>query len=318
MFRDVGEPSSESRAQIFEILLAALDGAQAAVCLCDGEDRVRYANPAFNAAFFPNLPERPVDFIDAIAADISAGVGIKLESMTLEAFVARTKHRRRHGARTFEFSVDMVDGSWWRVNDHRLDNGWTLVIATDVSSLKQEESRLRSAKADAEEAARTDVLTGLRNRRAGLEHAEAAFEEFRRNRLPLTVAIIDLDRFKAVNDRFGHEAGDRVLIGFASDLVAAKSESDIVCRLGGEEFMAVMPRTSPTRGARRLMNLRERLRPVLIAGSVEPLRYSFSAGVTGARHYETFAAILARADAALYSAKVNGRDRIEVHRPDPG
>ncbi|WP_442579658.1 GGDEF domain-containing protein [Mesorhizobium sp. ASY16-5R] len=299
---------------LMRMLTAALGAGQAGVCLCDENDDIRYVNETFRNTFFPDLRELPVNFVDAMAEAIASGRGIRLQSMTLDVFVPRIKQRRRIGAPRFNFSVDIVDGSWWWVNDCRLDNGWVLAVATDITTLKNEESRLRDAHADALHAAETDVLTGLPNRRSGMATADAALNEFRANRLPLTFAIIDLDHFKFINDTYGHVIGDEVLVHFAKALVGNMGSRAKVSRLGGEEFLVVMPETSPSRAAQFLDLFMRSLRPYEETPAHPAVHYSFSAGVASASPGDDLKSLFSRADLALYAAKKNGRGQIHIDR----
>jgi diguanylate cyclase (GGDEF)-like protein len=306
----------EKDAEIVGNLLAGLWDGQAGICLCDENDIVRCVNPAYRNAFFPDLPDTPTEFVVALAEAIAAGRGIKLESMPLDVFVPRVRKRRRTGDERYNFSVDMTDGKWWWVNDYRLPNGYTLVVATDISGLKNEEFRLREAHAAAVKAAETDFLTGIPNRRSGMAHAEAALEEFRANRLKLTVAVVDIDHFKAINDTYGHVLGDEVLLHFTRALTARLGVQDHVCRLGGEEFLLVMPDTPAGRAAARLEQFMAELEPLKVGPGHPDIVYSFSAGLASAQLGEDLRSLLGRADLALYEAKANGRRQIRINR-DP-
>jgi len=293
----------ERDGNLIPLLLQALDVGHAGICLCDEQDYVCYANRAFRAAFFPDLPDEPIGFVDAIAAAIASGKGIKLESMPLPSFIGRVKERRRSGPPRYDFTVDLADGSWWWVNDHRLANGWILVVATEISSIKHEEFRLRHEHAAAMQDARTDFLTGLPNRRSGMEHADAALQEFHSNRLPLSVAVIDIDHFKRINDTYGHDVGDAVLLHFAQALTAELGPRDHLSRIGGEEFMITMPSAPASRAEKRLDRLIQELRPMIRGAGRHPIGYAFSAGLASASRSDDLKTLLARADSALYSAK---------------
>lgn len=160
-----------------------------------------------------------------------------------------------------------------------------------------------------EEMAARDPLTGARNRRAMEEEMLIALNAHQRSSRPVALALLDLDHFKAVNDRHGHEVGDRVLRDFVRLVQQSTRATDRLFRYGGEEFVLLMEHTDEIALARAFANLRRRLREGLRVDG-EPV--TVSAGGAVLRHGEGRDAWLARADAALYRAKQAGRDRLEI------
>ncbi len=159
--------------------------------------------------------------------------------------------------------------------------------------------------------ARTDELTGLANRRAVMESLRWQMAYSLRAGVPLTVLSLDLDHFKAINDTWGHGAGDRVLSGFSELLSSVTREVDLCGRLGGEEFIVVLPDTDASGGCVVGDRLRRRLAetPMPVSES-ESINVTVSAGLTSLRPGVTLELILQRVDHALYQAKQNGRDRL--------
>jgi diguanylate cyclase (GGDEF)-like protein/PAS domain S-box-containing protein len=173
---------------------------------------------------------------------------------------------------------------------------------------------------DAHEALRRSVdcdhLTGLANRRAFFEAAELELQRWRRFPRPLSVVMIDADHFKAVNDRHGHAAGDAVLRHLAAGLGATFRAMDVVARVGGEEFLVLLPGTS----ADGALAVARRLCTAIEAQAVEvdgtTVRYTVSAGVAAMDDgIDGLDALIQRADAALYAAKAAGRNRAEPWLP---
>lgn len=159
-----------------------------------------------------------------------------------------------------------------------------------------------------------DALTGLLNRAALHIRLEDAREQPSRRAETLSVIAADLDGLKAVNDRFGHEAGDDVLRGVASSLHGSIREGDLLYRIGGDEFIVVLPATPTSEAA----ELAERLR--LTISRLRPAGHSvtLSVGVAGVVHeIADLEHLISRADRALYAAKDGGRDRVRVADPDP-
>jgi len=160
------------------------------------------------------------------------------------------------------------------------------------------------------DAARTDPLTGLHNRRAFEETFATEIERARRGGRPLSVLVGDLDHFKAVNDRFGHPAGDAALVQMGKLLTSARREIDPVARTGGEEFALILPDTSE----REAYLVSERMRTAVqnhFADEDVPLTMSFGLAAFP-DHGPSVEALLAAADQALYAAKELGRNRTVV------
>jgi two-component system, cell cycle response regulator len=156
-----------------------------------------------------------------------------------------------------------------------------------------------------------DALTGLQNRRRTTERLEIEVARARRYRTPLCLAIGDVDHFKSVNDRFGHNMGDQVLVQVAAALQSSVREVDLVGRWGGEEFLMVLPDTA---GEGALV-VAERVRAAveaLPAFTGGPERVTCSIGVAQFRPDDSTASFVDRADQALYRSKQGGRNRSEM------
>jgi len=158
-----------------------------------------------------------------------------------------------------------------------------------------------------------DGLTGLPNRRRTAELAMAALANATAAQTPLTVAIIDMDHFKIINDRCGHATGDFVLKEFARVGREALRDCDVLGRWGGEEFLLIMPEATLEFAIAALERMRTLVFAIRLPASGARLRVSLSAGLaTSARHGRTLDEMIARADSALYAAKNEGRDLVRV------
>lgn len=160
-----------------------------------------------------------------------------------------------------------------------------------------------------EELGRTDMLTGLGNRRQCFAVAEAELERHYRTGRPVVLAILDIDRFKKINDRYGHPVGDDVLCGVAEVLRQCCRATDTAARYGGDEFLLVLPETD-MRGAEEVARrIQERLRTIVFDHAPD-LRCTVSLGAAEADRQITNVDVwIQQADAALYRAKEAGRDR---------
>jgi diguanylate cyclase (GGDEF)-like protein len=154
-----------------------------------------------------------------------------------------------------------------------------------------------------------DWLTGLHNRRFLAREIERLSSEAPAG--PFSVAVLDLDHFKSINDRFGHEAGDRVLVRVAGVLLDELRVSDVVVRTGGEEFVVLMPDTGPRAAAACCERLRCAIAEVDWSAEVVPeLLVTASVGLACAQDAETLRDLTSVADERLYAAKRAGRDRV--------
>jgi two-component system cell cycle response regulator len=160
--------------------------------------------------------------------------------------------------------------------------------------------------------ATTDQLTRLKNRRYFLEKLELEVERSRRYGRPCSVAIIDADRFKAINDTYGHDVGDKVLQALADALTAELRGTDLIGRLGGEEFAVLLAETDKATALEVCRRLIGRVREAAVMADDREVRFTVSAGVTEINPSDEADTILKRADRALYRAKQLGRDRCEV------
>lgn len=165
------------------------------------------------------------------------------------------------------------------------------------------------------EASRTDYLTGLPNRRGFADLTEREFAVAKRSEEPMTVAIVDLDHFKRINDLFGHDVGDRVLVEVAIRLRDALRDRDLVARWGGEEFVVLMPETN-LEGAIVVANrMLERLQSPEVAVQSHVIQVTATVGLAEVKLAEGLDRALLEADSALYSGKTGGRNRV-VHNAE--
>ena len=189
----------------------------------------------------------------------------------------------------------------------RLVEARTSELRAANADLARTKAELEQAVVDLDRLASTDKLTGARNRRHLEGVARGEMSRAARNCSPLTLIAFDIDRFKAINDEHGHQVGDRVLVELCRRTAAHLRLSDVLTRMGGEEFLVLLPET-PLESA---VSLAERIR---VLGSEEPLpeagRVTMSLGVAEWQAGETLDDWIARADRALYAAKRSGRDRV--------
>lgn len=220
----------------------------------------------------------------------------------------------------------MALGAWWQPHRfapeiemfHMLFTVVVLptisLLAGQLSQLRRDHQRQRGALREAmqrlETLAMLDEMTGLPNRRHAQEWFAQELARNSRHAGSLGVAIIDLDHFKRVNDTLGHSVGDEVLRTFAREARRVIRSCDVLARWGGEEFLLLMPESTPAQALSALDRLREHIAVESVWSGCPSGRVTFSAGVTSHQPGHTLEGSLQCADAALYEAKRQGRDRI--------
>ena len=156
-----------------------------------------------------------------------------------------------------------------------------------------------------------DPLTGVFNRRTMTELANKAIAASKRHGRPLSLLILDIDYFKRINDQFGHEAGDLALCRFVELLAEVKREGDVIARIGGEEFVMILPDANEAAALASAERLRMRLSDsdFMISGWPVPLQASIGVGTLGPA-ISDLESLLREADRAMYEAKRSGRNRV--------
>ena len=210
----------------------------------------------------------------------------------------------------------LVRGLEIGINDYLIrpvDKNEMLARVRTQIKKKRYAERLRDNVQKSAEMAITDGLTGLFNRRYMEMHLATLVEQAASRGKPIAVLIVDVDHFKAVNDGYGHDAGDEVLREFALRIRKAIRNIDLACRYGGEEFVIVMPETDVAVATMVAERLRRRIatEPFTIEQGARQLTVTISIGLAAlADANDNSAAILKRADTALYRAKNEGRNRV--------
>ncbi len=193
---------------------------------------------------------------------------------------------------------------------------WFLMMS--AYALNRSLGRLREQRDEMRHLADTDTLTGLPNRRAGLRQLERYLREAKDSQQPLSIGFLDIDLFKQINDRYGHDVGDEVLVSVARTLEGGVRSRNDVIRMGGEEFLILLPGNTADHALPRLEQLREKVTQHSQVLQHVGLVVTASIGLAeleAADH--DVAALLRRADNAMYRAKRGGRNQVVDARDDP-
>ncbi|SCB51093.1 diguanylate cyclase (GGDEF) domain-containing protein [Rhizobium lusitanum] len=291
-----------------------MEAAGVLVAVYDQDDRVRFTNRAFRSAWFIEEDEYPL-WPELMRRNFHAGRGTIIKTDDFESWLLTTLARRgKSGFRAFE--TDLHDGRWLWMTETMQPSGWMLCVASDITSIRSDERTLRQDRDFALKASQTDELTGIPSRRFVMSKLDELVRSHGGVAEPVgCLAVLDLDNFKYINDRFGHAFGDVILKDFAITLQRLVRRTDIFGRVGGEEFVLILPNTTPDEAEvivhRMLLAVRQSRPLPEHAG----FRYTFSAGIACAVRGDDVGELYRRADLALYAAKMKGRDQISIE-PD--
>lgn len=217
--------------------------------------------------------------------------------------------------------IQLHNGDWRSIRTRLAEDGTAMAVVSDITATKQAEIALRLSAEQLKNLAETDGLTGMVNRRAFDEAFARETAGSARKNTPFSLLMVDIDRFKAYNDTYGHPAGDQCLRVVSKCLRQSVSRpADIVARYGGEEFVVLLPATS-AKGAMIVAEQFARLlsQENIVHSGSEFGRVTASIGIscaTGATLRVNPNRLLTEADAALYDAKTQGRNRILAHSAD--
>jgi diguanylate cyclase (GGDEF)-like protein len=285
--------------QELQTLYAALDNVHSGLLILDGNLRARYSNPVlhtmFNAFSAQQIRhERP--FYGDMLQGAASGLAVNVED-----YVARRLAWVVSGD-TAPMDLTMSNGTVLRCQLAILPDGGRMLIYSDVTDI------IRNAEA-MEQLATVDGMTGIYNRRHFLILADREWDRARRYARPLSFLMIDIDFFKAINDRYGHEVGDRAIVHVANLARGCKRATDVLARIGGEEFALLLPETDL--GQAQLVA--ERLRCEVARSPLIEVAHpaTVSIGVAAAdQEMANISDLMKTADQALYAAKHSGRNKV--------
>ncbi|CAA7619511.1 Putative diguanylate cyclase (GGDEF domain) with PAS/PAC sensor domain (fragment) [Magnetospirillum sp. LM-5] len=281
-------------------LRAFIQVAHDAVIVIDGQGLIQEFNPAAERMFGYPATELIGGTVNRLMPDLVAAKHDQyLQQKHPTGFQLMGRGREIIGRRAdgSEFPIEVTVGT------HRIEGTtYHVGLLRDITRQREKEQRLTRL-------ATTDSLTGLLNRRAFLEAGERMMAD--RGHKPLTVLMLDADRFKSVNDTHGHAVGDEVLKRLASIVATSARADDAVGRLGGEEFAVLLHNTGVEGGT----NLADRMLHAVRTAQIElagdqTVNFTVSIGIASTATAHDLSSLLHQADQALYAAKNSGRDRL--------
>lgn len=308
--RQLRQDLIDSRNRLSYALSEMSDG----LAMFDSEGRIEFCNEQYKTSFpYTGSLRRPgAHMRDILQAVIDSREQISAPTEHAEEWIGQILGNLH---RESEEEVNLFDGRWLQVRTRPTTEGKTVVVVTDVTRIKQAELALQSATDQLQHLVRTDSLTGLLNRRAFDAAMDTEISRSARAGTPMSLLLIDVDRFKAYNDEYGHPSGDECLKLVAHHLKSSlKRATDLAVRYGGEEFAAILPHTDED-GAYLVA---EAFRKSLSDARVPHRgceRGILTASVGVATYMDdnlnrSASELTQVADEALYSAKAAGRDRV--------
>ena len=301
------EPADTHLCDWLDIYRVALESAYDSILITDAQldrpgPRIVYANPAFQQMTGYSLDEvggATPRILQGEATDRSVLDELRRSLERGQPFEGSVVNYRRDGT---PFDVE------WRTTPMRDAAGVIrayVAVQRDVTAHNRMLQQLR-------EQADRDWLTAAYNRRRAQRALEREIERARRYGIAISVLLIDIDRFKSVNDRHGHLAGDEVLKRLSQRIGHRLRSNDLFARWGGEEFLVVLPHTDLATAATVAASIQEHIHTMDFPDAI---RISVSMGVTAWCAGDSVDGLIDRADRALYRAKSSGRARIEVEPP---
>jgi diguanylate cyclase len=209
--------------------------------------------------------------------------------------------------------IDSLSADLLQIRDEMRQSHQELVEAR--SHVQEAEDRIHALEKELEEVAnlvREDQLTGALNRRGMDEAFEKEIARARRAAAPLSLALLDIDHFKKLNDSLGHQAGDRALVHLARVVRNLLRPTDVLARYGGEEFLILLPESTADDGRQVMQRVQRELTKEFFLHDNQKVLITFSAGVAEMQAGEERDSLIGRADAAMYRAKAAGRNRVEL------
>jgi diguanylate cyclase (GGDEF)-like protein len=292
-----------------ETLRYALDHVSEGVVLLDADLNARFLNRRMRR-FWGVTDERAASH-PSYASLIANAPHARDRGMTpeeLEAFFAGRVAAVRSGSEPLR-DLKTTDGRHIRAHCDVLQNNGRMLTFCDVTDLVRNAEQL-------ERLATIDSMTGLYNRRHFLDQADAEWSRFQRHQRPLSMLMIDIDHFKQVNDRYGHAVGDETLIAVAQACAGGKRQSDIVGRLGGEEFAILLPETELAQAAIVADRLRAAIAGQVVTAHKVQFKVTASIAIAAASvSMSGIDALMRAADQALYQAKAKGRNCVVPWSP---
>ena len=302
-------------ANVESILLEAIDVTPNCLGVINRNKEVIYCNQHY-ASIFGVTKEQAIGkkASDLLRHAWETNQGVVINTNDFEQWLNNV-HKLHTEKSLNQYETDLLDGRWFKMTRINLDSGNIIIMGVDITLLKQAQKSLEDAHQHIEKLVNTDQLTGVHNRRSYNQLANKEYARARRFDQPLSLLVIDIDYFKVINDNFGHDGGDNVLKQFTQICTTLLRQSDTLSRVGGEEFVVVLPMTNSV-GANVIA---ERIKTHIADSSFQTtqthkkINITLSIGVSSlTANDSTIKDLFCRADKAMYCAKRGGRNQVQL------
>ena len=292
-------------------LLHGLSLTHDGIGIFDAEDKLVYCNRVL-ASMFSLGPEEAMglSFDQLVRHSFNSVAGMNLDSSSVDSWLRMAKRLRR-SKKFRSFEIDYQDGRWFLVTEHTAEDQSILVFCSEITEQKRNERELNHLNKQLEILANFDSLTGIYNRRHFLDQAAHEISRCARENSDLAMIMLDLDHFKSINDNYGHEIGDQVLVGSVQRIKSQLRDYDLFGRLGGEEFAILLPGSDIEDGIEIGGRIAKELQLHPIETRAGEIPITCSIGVAQFNHNGgSLGELLDPADQYLYQAKQTGRNRV--------
>lgn len=297
--------------KVEQVIIDSLRLTKDGVGIFDANDRLIFCNDALEKLLaIPAEQALNRTFTELCLRCFDTKTGINIETDCFDTWMSAAQAKRRsRDYRTFE--TDTIEGKYFIVTEQIVQQHFLYMYLTDITEKKQNEQKLTLMSQELEKLATTDYLTGIHNRRYFYETAKVEFSRSQREGTQLSVLMLDLDKFKSINDCYGHNAGDKVLQTFATTVSGLLRDYDTFARIGGEEFAILLPATDLALGAKIAERIRQAIDSMQIEFENQILTVTTSIGLLeNSAQISSFEHMMQIADKYLSQAKNDGRNKV--------
>ena len=313
--------SNQSPLDISQLLSVFVAQSNSGYAIYDEKDVLIYANQVYAVEL---LEERPESIIGKTYSQIidhayTEKKGLVIETENIQEWLDHAQGKRwKKKFRTFE--IDLLDGRWFLVTEQMIGSRFLFVQCTEITHTKMLEKKLKETQTRLFQQAYNDSLTNIPNRHSFIERSTEEINKASRNQCSLILFLFDLDHFKSVNDRFGHQAGDSVLQSISALVDSQLRDYDFLARIGGEEFAILFTDGSLDSILATVERIRDLLEKAQFNYKTDAIQCTASFGGAKLNPDESLEELLGRADKHLYQSKSLGRNRIvfedDEQKPD--